>query len=66
MGGMGGLSGRENGARYGPSLMPSGAPEALGRVVTVSGNNSRVAQNCTQIQICGLVSRVPCCLCPVW
>ena len=28
MGGMGGLSDRENGARYGPSLMSGGAPEA--------------------------------------
>ena len=29
MGGMGGLSGRENGARYGLSLMLGGASEAL-------------------------------------
>ena len=28
MGGMGGLSGRENGARYGPSLMSGGASGA--------------------------------------
>ena len=28
MGGMGGLSGRENGARYGSFLMSGGAPEA--------------------------------------